>query len=259
MSPELRGQARELARRSIVGTLRKPVLIVPTLVFPLFMLAVLASAGKQITHIPGFPTKSYITFIIGATLIQGASHAATQTGNALASDIDTGFMSRLALTPVRASILIGSQLAGVAVLGLIQAVLYLLVGLAAGVTVQAGVGGAFVVIAIVVLIDLAFGAIGLFIALRTRSAQEVQALFPLVLVLFFMSSMTMPRNLIKAGWFKTVATINPMSYLVEATRSLFIKGWDAQALELGCGIALAIFILPLVGAIVSMRSRLLRT
>ena len=73
--------------------------------------------------------------------------------------------------------------------------------------------------------------------MRTGSAEQVQGLFALALALLFMSSMVMPRNLIEEDWFKTIATYNPMSYLVEAPRSLLIDGWDAEALALGCGIA----------------------
>ena len=58
-----------------------------------------------------------------------------------------------------------------------------------------------------------------------------------MLGLLFMSSMAMPRDLIQEDWFKTIATYNPISYLIEAARSLFINGWDAEALALGAGIA----------------------
>jgi ABC-2 type transport system permease protein len=80
-----------------------------------------------------------------------------------------------------------------------------------------------------------------------------------MLALLFMSSMAMPRNLIDADWFKTIATYNPMSYLVEATRSLLISGWDAEALALGSGIAAAILILALAGSARALQGRMERT
>ena len=49
--------------------------------------------------------------------------------------------------------------------------------------------------------------------------------------------MNTPRNLIEVDWFRFVATINPVSYLIEAVRSLIITGWDGQALALGFGFA----------------------
>jgi ABC-2 type transport system permease protein len=259
VSPPLGVQVGKLARRSVARTLRQPVLIVPNLVFPLFMLAVLSSNGDQVTHIKGFPTDSYVTFMLGATMVQGAASATTMAGNALGSDIETGFLSRLALTPVRGSALIVAQLAGVAVLGIGQTAIYLVAGLAGGASVKAGVAGALVLIPVVLLIILAFGAIGLLAAIRLGSAQQVQGLFALTLGLLFMSSMVMPRNLIQADWFRTIATYNPMSYLVEAPRSLLVTGWDGQALALGCGIAAAVLVVALAVAIASLRRRLLRT
>jgi ABC-2 type transport system permease protein len=257
-SPALGVQVRTLARRSIRRTLRQPVLVVPNVIFPLFMLAVLSSAGKEITHVKGFPTNSYITFIISATLIQGAAGATTMAGNALGNDIETGFLSRLALTPVRVPALVGAQLAGVAVIGFIQSVIYLVVGFAGGASIKAGAGGALVVLAFVLLVILAFGSIGLLAAVRTGSAQQAQGVFVVGLGLLFMSSMIMPRNLITAEWFKTIATYNPMSYLVEAPRSLFISGWDAQALLLGIGIAAVALAFFLAASIASLRTRILR-
>ena len=110
-----------------------------------------------------------------------------------------------------------------------------------------------------VLIAIGFGAVGLFVALKSGSADAVQALFPLLFALFFLSSMAMPRDLITTDWFKTVATINPLSYLVEAVRSLLIDGWDTEALALGCGIAIVMAVVGLVLASTQVHNRLART
>jgi ABC-2 type transport system permease protein len=137
-------------------------------------------------------------------------------------------------------------------------VAFLLVGLIFGVHVKTGFGGAVALIGVAFVLVLTFGAIGLLGAAITKSAAQVQALFSLFLGLLFLSSMLMPRNLMKPGWFKDVATYNPMSYIVEAPRSLLVTGWDGQALALGCGIALVGMVLALVGAVIIMRHRMER-
>ena len=109
-----------------------------------------------------------------------------------------------------------------------------------------------------VLISVGFGAIGAFLALRTGSGEAVQALFPLLFVTLFLSSMNMPRNLIEIDWFRTVATINPVSYLIEGMRSLIITGWDAEALALGFGLGLAVAAAALVAASLALKGRLAR-
>jgi ABC-2 type transport system permease protein len=74
-----------------------------------------------------------------------------------------------------------------------------------------------------------------------------------------MSSMSLPRDLIETDWFRTVATYNPVSYMVEALRSLLITGWDVEALALGFGCAFAILAAALTLASIAMRDRMART
>ena len=78
-------------------------------------------------------------------------------------------------------------------------------------------------------IAFAFGSIGLFSALRAGSGEAMQSLFPVFFVFLFFSSMALPRDLIAADWFRTVATLNPVSYLIEGIRSLLITGFDGAS------------------------------
>jgi ABC-2 type transport system permease protein len=259
MSPELRAQVGQLARRSVLRTLRQPAQIVPALIFPLFLLAVNSGGLKDATNLPGFPTDSYLTFALAITFMQGALFSVMNTGTDLARDIETGFLNRMALTPLRGAALLSGLLAGSFVLGLAQAAAYLTVGLAAGAELEAGAGGALVLVALSVAITVAFGTIGLFAALRTGSGEAVQGLFPIFFVFLFLSSMALPLDLIETDWFHTVATVNPVTYLLEAFRSLLIEGWDAGALALGFGIAAAIFVVGMAAAASALRTRLVRT
>jgi ABC-2 type transport system permease protein len=94
-----------------------------------------------------------------------------------------------------------------------------------------------VLLALATLIGVGFGSIGAVMAARTGRAEAVQGLFPLLFVTFFLSSINLPRELIEIDWFRTVTTVNPVSYLVEGMRSLVITGWDATALLRGFGVA----------------------
>ncbi len=259
MSSPLLTQVGNVARRSTIRTLRQPAQIVPALIFPLFLLAVNSAGLARVTRIPGFPTTSFLTFALAIPFMQGALFAVINTGTDLARDIETGFLNRLALTPLRGSALLTGLLAGTLVLGLLQAVAYLVVGLAAGAHVAAGVPGAFVLLALAMLITLGFGAIGLFVALRAGSGEAVQGMFPVFFVFLFLSSMNLPRNLIQTDWFHEVATINPVSYLIEGLRSLLIIGWDPEALALAFGIATAIAVIAMFLASAALKTRLVRT
>jgi ABC-2 type transport system permease protein len=71
--------------------------------------------------------------------------------------------------------------------------------------------------------------------------------------------MNIPRNLIDATWFRDLATVNPVSYLLECVRSLIILGWDAQAIALGFGISVVLTIVALTLASWALRVRMARS
>jgi ABC-2 type transport system permease protein len=180
-------------------------------------------------------------------------------GTDLARDIQTGFVNRLSLTALRDWALLSGQLAGVVVLGVAQVLFYIAVGLAAGVTFESGPLGILVLVVYGAIVSLSFGALGAWLAFRTGSGETIQALFPVLFVFLFISSMNTPRNLIGVDWFRTAATLNPVSYMIECVRSLIITGWDWQALALGFGFVIALGLVSLALASRAMRTRMTRT
>jgi ABC-2 type transport system permease protein len=255
----LLAQGAELARRSILQTLRQPALVVTPILFPLILMAVNVGGLKAATNLPGFPTDNYLDFAIAFPFIQGSLFASINAGSSLARDVETGFLKRLAMTPMQRAALLLGNLAGVMTVALLSAFVYLAAGFAAGLQVAAGVLGVIALIALGLLIALAFASLGALIGLRTGSGEAVQGVFPLFFVLVFLSASSLPRDLLEHGWFRTIATINPVSYLFEGLRSLVIFGWDGEALALGFGIAIAIAILGVFGASRALRTRLVRT
>ena len=259
MSESFVEQVGQLARRSVVRTARQPANVVFPLVFPLLLLAVNSTGLQPATHLPGFPTDSYLAFALAVPFMQGALFATMNAGTDLARDIQTGFLNRLALTPMRGIALLAGQLGGVMTMTAVQAAVWIATGLIFGVHFAAGAGGIVVLFIFSLLIGLGFGALGAFLALRTGSGEAVQGMFPVFFVFLFISSMAMPRNLIEIDWFQTAATLNPVSYLIEGMRSLIVIGWDAEALALGFGVAVLIALVAVTLASVSLRTRLTRS
>jgi ABC-2 type transport system permease protein len=232
---------------------------VPPLVFPVALMLVNSAGLEPSTMLPGFPTDSFLAFALAVPFIQGALFSTMNAGTDLARDIQTGFLNRLSLTSLRGSSLLAGLLSGIVVLGLIQAVFYVVVGLACGVRFASGPGGILVLLLFSVVVCLGFGALGSFLALRTGSGEAVQGMFPLLFVFLFISSMNTPRDLIAVDWFRFLASINPVSYLIECVRSLIITGWDAKALALGFGVAIVIAVVSLFLASWALRGRMTRT
>jgi ABC-2 type transport system permease protein len=248
-----------IAWRSVRRTVRQPANVIAPLTFPILLLAINSSGLRAATQIPGFPTDSFVSFFLPFAFIQGALFAAMTAGTDLARDIDTGFLNRLALTPLRSTGLLAGQLGGAMAQALVQAFVYLGVGLAFGVHFASGLEGIVVLIVLALTIGAAWGAVGIWIALRTGSGEAVQSQFPILFFFIIISSMNLPRNLIEADWFRTAATLNPVSYMIEGLRSLIIEGWDLQALALGFGFAILSVALAMALAAVELRKQMART
>jgi ABC-2 type transport system permease protein len=258
-APKLLEQVAAVARRSVTRTFRQRALLVFPLLFPLILFAINGSALSAATRIRGFPVSNYRDFALAIPFIQGALFVAITAGTDLARDIESGFFNRLALTPLRGTAMLIGQLGGVFVLACVQSVVYLLVGLATGVVIVSGAGGVLVLLVLSTLIAFGFASLGALLALRFGTGEAVQGVFPLLFVTIFLSSSSLPRNLIKTEWFREIATYNPVSYLIEGVRSLIITGWDGEALALGFGFAALLVLISLALASRAMKTRLVRT
>jgi len=252
-------QVAALALRSVTRTIRQPASAIPPILFPITLMLVNAAGLDASTQLPGFPTDSFLAFALAVPFIQGALFSTMNAGTDLARDIQTGFLNRLSLTSMHGSALLAGQLGGIVVLGLFQAICYLTVGLITGVEFASGPLGILVLLVFSVLVSIAFGALGAYLALRTGSGEAIQGLFPLLFVFLFISSMNAPRDLIAVDWFRFLASINPVSYLIECVRSLIITGWDGRALALGFGCAIAIGLVSTALAAGALKERLART
>jgi ABC-2 type transport system permease protein len=255
----VRTQIYEMGRRAILQTLRQPALIIPPIVFPLIMMAINTGGLHAATNLPGFPADTYLDFAIAVPFMQGSLFACINAGAALARDVETGFIKRVAMTPMQRGALLIGQLGGVMVVALVSALIYVAVGFAAGMDFKAGFWGVPALLALAMLVALAFAALGAFVGLRSGSGETVQGFFPLFFVLLFLSSMSLPRPLIEQDWFRFIATYNPVSYLIEGIRSFIITGWDGEAIALGFGVAAAGAALAIFGASSALRTRLVRT
>ena len=259
MSRETGREIGLVAWRSLRRTMRQPALVVPSIVFPLILLAVSSAGLSSATKLPGFPADTYLDFSLTVCFIQAALFAAITAGTEVATDIQSGFLNRLQLTPLKSSAILVGQVAGAAMIALIATVTYIGVGLIAGADMKAGPGWVLVLILLSMLISVAMAGVGALMGARTGQPEAVQGIFPLLFVLLFLSSSNLPRNLISVDWFREVATYNPISYLVEGLRSLIITGWDGAALLKGFGFAIIIGGLAFYAAGRSLRTRMERT
>jgi len=218
---------RALGLRSIRQTFRRPQLIAPIIVFPTLLLAIQTGGAGGAVELPGFPpVQSFLQFMLAGAMMQALMLAGNSGGIALAVDIEMGFTDRLFAAPIPRFAIVLGRLAGTAALGLFAALWFLAIGLIFGAEIESGVPGALLAIFLVTTAAMAVGGIGAAIALRTGSASVVQGLFPLVLVVLFVSSAFFPVDLMIEPA-KTIAEYNPLSLVVEGIREPIIAEIDA--------------------------------
>jgi ABC-2 type transport system permease protein len=209
--------------------------------FPLFFFTAFAGGLSQVAEIPGFDfPPGYTAFQFVFVLLQSAAFSGVFTGFGVARDFEGGFAKRLMLAaPHRSGIVMGYALAALVRWSLVAVVLTV-VALVAGMNVGGGpvdVVGLFTLAALINFCGF-FWAGGIAMRFRTIQAAPLMQM-PVFLILFF-APVYVPLDLLE-GWIHGVATVNPLSYVLETGRG-FIAGdaphiAGAFAIALGLGLA----------------------
>jgi len=251
-------QALALAGRSARSTARQPEMWLPSLIFPLLIAAVNNSAMARAVNLPGFPpVDSVLQFLLPATIVQGVMFGAVSGGSDLALDIENGFFERLLASPVaRPAILVG-RLAGGAVLGACQTVVFVVLFHLFGARVEGGPAAVLALMGMAVLVTLMVGGVTAAVGIRTGSQESVDAAFPLIFILLFMSSAFFPAELM-SGWFQWMALHNPLSWMIDAARRLVIYGFDVGDAVKALAVPAVISVFTIALAVRQMQKRLER-
>jgi ABC-2 type transport system permease protein len=251
-------QAWALSARSIRGNLRQPQVWLPGLIFPMFIAAVNTATMGRAPEIPGFPeVRSLLDFLLVASITQSVLFGGLTAGSDTANDIQTGFFDRLLASPVARSTILVGRLAGAAVTGALQAVVFIVVYGAFGVRVEAGPVGIVLLVVYAMVLALVIGGFAAILALRTGQAEAVQNAFPLTFIGLFISSAFFPTALM-TGIYRSVAERNPITWMIDGMRHQVIVGLDWSEAATALAIAAVLALLAAAGANAALRSRLRR-
>jgi ABC-2 type transport system permease protein len=230
-----------VAWRTLKNALTNPQIVLPTMLFPLFFFTAFAGGLSQLREVPGFDyPPGYTAFQFVFVLLQSAAFSGVFTGFGVARDFEGGFAKRLLLAaPNRSGIVLGYALAAL-LRWLVVAAVLTVVALVAGMKIG---GGAVDIVGLYVLAMLVnfcgfFWSGGLAMRFRTIQAAPLMQM-PVFLVLFF-APVYVPLDLLQ-GWIENVATVNPLTYLLETGRG-FVAGdpphvLGAFAIAIGMGVA----------------------
>jgi ABC-2 type transport system permease protein len=239
-----RAIALAVAWRSVRNFLKNPAFLIPGIAFPLFFFISFAGGLSAIGNVPGFDFPSgYTAFQFVFVLLQSAAFGGVFTGFGIARDFETGFSRRYLLAAAhRSGIVAGYTLAALTRAFLTWTVLTS-VALAAGMEVGGSGIDLFGLYGLAVLVNLAATMWAAGVAMRVRSIQGGPFMQLPVFLILFLAPVYVPLSLL-SGWIHTVASINPVTALLEAGRG-FISG-EPELVALAFAIAVT---LPIVFAL----------
>jgi ABC-2 type transport system permease protein len=218
-----RDVALAVAWRSVHNFLSNPAFLVPAIVFPLFFFVAFAGGLSAVSSVPGFDFPSgYTAFQFVFVLLQSAAFGGVFTGFAMARDFEIGFTNRYLLAAAnRKGIVAGYALAALA-RALVTWTVLTVVALLAGMEVGGEGVELFGLFGLAVLVNLTATLWAAGVATRVRSIQGGPLMqFPVFLILF-LAPVYVPLGLL-SGWIHAVASVNPVTALLEAGRG-FISG-----------------------------------
>jgi ABC-2 type transport system permease protein len=231
--------ARGVAWRTLHNVFTNPSLLIPSLLFPLFFFTAFAGGLSRVEEVPGFEFGSgYTAFQFVFVLLQSAAFGGVFTGFGIARDFESGFSRRLLLAaPNRTGIVLGYAAAAL-VRWLVTAALLTAVALVAGMEVGGSSIDLFGLYLLALLLNLGaiLWAAGIAMRLRTMQAGPVMQM-PVFLILFF-APVYVPLALLQ-GWIHTLATVNPLTRVLEAGRGLISGSPTEVAVAFGVAVALA--------------------
>jgi ABC-2 type transport system permease protein len=246
-------QAGVLGGRALREGLRTPESLAPTLFIPVFFLIVnFGQAGKI------FPSSStaflygqtYAAFQLPISLLLAASFGTAALY--LVEDIEGGYFDKLRAAPVSRSALVLGRLLAEGVKSLVITAVLVVIALPFGVSVASGPVGFLLLLVLASLWSVVFAGFMQLIALKTRSAAATNSGGLVFFPLLFLTPNFVPRDLLTRPM-EIAATFNPVTYVMEALRSLILQDFALAPLARGFGVVAVLGVL-----MVALNVRLIR-
>lgn len=217
--------------------LAQPMSTISTVLGAAFIFLFFGAPLDRLPQLPGFPTRDYNAYLTSMALVITVAFSGSDVAWAVLTDILSGYFDKLLLAPInRFSILLGGLfMAGTR--AMVQVVVIVLLALALGVSFRGGWMGVVVVVVASSIFGVAWGCLGLIIALKTKNAQVTHNTWLLFLPLAFLTSAFMPKEFL-TGWFKVAVSLNPVDYVMAAVRVIIIKGWEWETILPGLWVLL---------------------
>ena len=246
--------ALTLWRRSLNEVLRVRGALLPATIAPVvFMLGITGQFGR-LTGLEGFPTDSYISWIVPLSCMQGAGFAGAATGSNLARDIEQGWFDRLLVSPVPRPLLVVGPILGAITRSLVPATVVLIAGLLIGAELTGGVLGLLALYVACVAFCACAALWGIFMAVTFRTQQAGPLMQQGVFLAVFLSTAYTPEVLLR-GWLADVAHLNPITHVLEMARQATVVGIEPSLAHTLPGLLALAGMFALLGALAMLGLR----
>jgi ABC-2 type transport system permease protein len=243
-----------IAHRAIRGMFREPEFFIPALITPVFFFVVQVGALQDFAEGSGTVVdfKAFQLPVAIIFAVTGVSRA-----SAIVTDIQSGYFDRLLLTPVRRQMLLLGLMAADFMAVILLTIPVLLLGLLLGVTFETGILGMIVFLLYGAMWGLAFAGFPYAIALKTGNPAAVNASFILFFPFAFLTTSFLPQEAL-TGWLSTVATYNPVTYVLDGLRSVVSTGWELDRLMQGFAASIGLMVISFGLASLALAGRIKR-
>lgn len=212
-----------LWRRSLNEVLRVRGALLPATIAPVIFLLGMSGQFDRLTGLDGFPTDSYLSWVVPLSCLQGAGFAGAATGSNLARDIEQGLFDRLLVAPVSRVVLLVGPILGAITRALVPTTVVLAVGLALGAELPGGLLGVIALYGASAAFCAVAALWGIFLAVVLRTQQAGPLMQQGVFLGVFLSTAYTPQPLLR-GWLADVAQLNPVTHVLELARQATVSG-----------------------------------
>jgi len=186
--------------------------------------------GEVFTQVRAIPTGNlrYIDFMAPGILAQSVLFIAIFYGIAIIWERDLGIIHKLLVSPTPRSALVLGKALSAGVRGLAQAVIVYILALLLGVQLNWHPLALLGVLVIVVLGSALFSTFSLIIACLVKTRERFMGVGQILTMPLFFASNAIYPVAIMPGWLRVVAHVNPLTYEVDALRTLMLSSGTSE-------------------------------
>lgn len=240
--------------RAVRSFITNPMPVISGLGMSLFFLVVYDAGLGGIGKLPEFQGAGYMAFLLPMGIISLVFGSSAGSAQALSRDITSGYFFRLALAPVPRMAFVAAAIAADA-LGIFVSVLVVIgIGALFGAPLAGGIAGVLAAAALVTLFGSGISALSAALVMKSGKVELAQTVGMIVFMLLFLAPTFVPRDLMGAEWLRVIATVNPLTYIMDTLRELLSGIGHPGWVPLSCAIAACVGLGGTVFALRSVRS-----